>query len=336
MVYDAAGVLYADEDGMGAVQVRYLPGVGGPDLWVARVDASGPAFLLGDYQGSVRIVTNGGGAVLDQVSYDAFGNIISETDPAARGRLGFQGGELDSATGTLHFGAREYSPEMMRWNRLDPLGFGGGDSNEYRFVGNAPTDGTDPTGQYIFADRRTTIEARDIGEWFNKVSQGKLHVGRVGLPAGKVFLSVAESAKQVRAVQDSLEAEGKLGGPYYQSLFRALASPDWNLEVSKPGRSESLGRISWTEDTVERFKDSVPGIAGSGAAASPADLAAIAQSREELAASAAALADAQAALTRAREAYKADTSDANSRRLTEQQAAMQRLVAPSSVRHTGC
>ncbi len=31
---------------------------------------------------------------------------------------------------------------------MDPLGFGGGDVNQYRFAGNNPTDGTDDTGLF--------------------------------------------------------------------------------------------------------------------------------------------------------------------------------------------
>jgi RHS repeat-associated protein len=41
---------------------------------------------------------------------------------------------------------RWYSPTLQRWVTMDPTGFGGGDVNLYRFVGNEPTDETDPSG----------------------------------------------------------------------------------------------------------------------------------------------------------------------------------------------
>jgi hypothetical protein len=42
--------------------------------------------------------------------------------------------------------ARYYAPYLMRFISPDPLGFGGGDTNLYRYVGNDPVDFTDPSG----------------------------------------------------------------------------------------------------------------------------------------------------------------------------------------------
>ncbi len=39
-----------------------------------------------------------------------------------------------------------YDPTLGRWISQDPIAFEGGDSNLYRYVGNAPTDFVDPTG----------------------------------------------------------------------------------------------------------------------------------------------------------------------------------------------
>lgn len=41
-----------------------------------------------------------------------------------------------------------YDPTIGRWTAEDPIAFKGGDANLYRYVGNAPTDATDPTGEY--------------------------------------------------------------------------------------------------------------------------------------------------------------------------------------------
>jgi hypothetical protein len=40
-------------------------------------------------------------------------------------------------------------PTTGRWLSQDPIGFAGGDGNLYRYVGNGPTDSTDPTGLKI-------------------------------------------------------------------------------------------------------------------------------------------------------------------------------------------
>jgi uncharacterized protein RhaS with RHS repeats len=39
-----------------------------------------------------------------------------------------------------------YSPNLGRWLTQDPIGYEGGDANLYRFVGNSPTNFTDPSG----------------------------------------------------------------------------------------------------------------------------------------------------------------------------------------------
>ena len=41
-----------------------------------------------------------------------------------------------------------YDPSIGRWTQEDPIGFAGGDVNLYRYVGNSPTNHTDPTGLY--------------------------------------------------------------------------------------------------------------------------------------------------------------------------------------------
>ena len=40
----------------------------------------------------------------------------------------------------------EYNPVSGRWNRLHRMGFAAGDTNLYRYVGNSPTEMTDPSG----------------------------------------------------------------------------------------------------------------------------------------------------------------------------------------------
>lgn len=39
-----------------------------------------------------------------------------------------------------------YDPTIGRWTSQDPIGFEAGDANLYRYVGNGPTNGVDPSG----------------------------------------------------------------------------------------------------------------------------------------------------------------------------------------------
>ena len=47
-----------------------------------------------------------------------------------------------------------YDPTIGRWTTEDPIAFEGGDANLYRYVGNSPTNATDPTGLFQLPDAR--------------------------------------------------------------------------------------------------------------------------------------------------------------------------------------
>lgn len=53
-----------------------------------------------------------------------------------------------SCIGTVvsYFGARDYDPETGRWTTKDPIGFNGGDTNLYAYVGGNPMSYVDPIG----------------------------------------------------------------------------------------------------------------------------------------------------------------------------------------------
>ncbi len=99
---------------------------------------------LGDNLGTIRLVVNAAGEVQNRIVYDSFGEVVSESNPGVDFRYGFTGRELDSETGLVYYRARYY--DGGRFISEDPIGFGGGDGNLYRYVGNSPTIFTDPSG----------------------------------------------------------------------------------------------------------------------------------------------------------------------------------------------
>jgi RHS repeat-associated protein len=86
--------------------------------------------------------------VLDEITYDSFGNVLSETNPAAGDRFKFTARELDAALSLYYYRARSYDPQAGRFLREDPLSFTAGDTNLYRYVFNVPIDSRDPLGMY--------------------------------------------------------------------------------------------------------------------------------------------------------------------------------------------
>ena len=63
--------------------------------------------------------------------------------------------QRSGAPGLSYANARWYDPVTGNFISQDPLGFGGGDTNLNRFVGNSPTNAMDPTGttSYTFSNR---------------------------------------------------------------------------------------------------------------------------------------------------------------------------------------
>ena len=146
--YDTvSGNMWADVNASGQVQTRYLNG-DATDQVIARIGSTGlTAWYLTDDQGSVGDLMNNSGSVQDHITYDAFGNILCESNPSYGDRIKYDGRELDSVLGLYYNRARMYDATTGRWMSQDPLGFAAGDSNLYRYVGNGPTNGTDPSGE---------------------------------------------------------------------------------------------------------------------------------------------------------------------------------------------
>jgi RHS repeat-associated protein len=147
-LYDG-GNPYADFNSSGTLTYRYLYGKG-LDSLLARFDGTNTVWYLTDNLGSVRQMVSTGGSVLDQLTYDSFGNILTETSPSSGDRFKFTGREWDSELGQYNYRARPYVPGTGRFSAQDPSGFNGGDANLYRYVGNSSTDATDPSGMSVW------------------------------------------------------------------------------------------------------------------------------------------------------------------------------------------
>jgi RHS repeat-associated protein len=119
------------------------PGVDEP---IAREDASGnEGWYETDELGNVRGITSGTGTPLTTITYDGWGNVLSNSTSAQSDRYLKAGSQWDSALRQWVNGARVENGDG-RWDQEDPTEFKPGDPNLYRYVGNDPANGTDPTG----------------------------------------------------------------------------------------------------------------------------------------------------------------------------------------------
>jgi RHS repeat-associated protein len=156
--YDGDQV-WADLSGTNGLQTRYLRGDAVDQLF-ARIGSTGLAsWYLTDWEGSVRKLTDGAGALVDTIVYDGYGNILSETSASSGGDYKFDGMRTDAETGDLSTWWRTGAPPIGRWMQQDPAGLGSDGPNPYRLADDKPTSATDPTGLSAI---ETEGEARSI------------------------------------------------------------------------------------------------------------------------------------------------------------------------------
>jgi RHS repeat-associated protein len=143
-LYDSSSRVVAELDGNNSVvsQFIYLPNRNSP----AYMIRGGNTYrIISDRLGSPRLVVDAAsGAIVQRMDFDAFGNVILDTNPGFQ-PFGFAGGLLDRDTGLTRFGARDYDAQTGRWTNADPIGFAGG-LNRYAYVTNDPINLLDPRG----------------------------------------------------------------------------------------------------------------------------------------------------------------------------------------------
>jgi RHS repeat-associated protein len=120
-------------------------------LW--KQNTTGEVYFHHDSLGSTIALTDETGAVVESYQYDAFGSfsIYGASNSALsasprENRFLFTGREWIGEIGIYDYRNRIYSPELGRFLQTDPIRFGAGDVNLYRYVGNSPIDWVDEQG----------------------------------------------------------------------------------------------------------------------------------------------------------------------------------------------
>ena len=182
------------------------------DEQVTTLSSAGDVYWpLTDHQGTVRQLAfydsgSGDTTIQRYWEYDSFGNVTSETAAAVDHLFGYTGRAFDDETGLQNNLHRWYDPVVGRWASEDPIGFAAGDANLYRYVGNGPTNGVDPTGLegWMTTAWRSTRAAagavrdkldshrRQVGEWLEDPPEWAERANRRGMmsavPGGQLFV----------------------------------------------------------------------------------------------------------------------------------------------------
>jgi RHS repeat-associated protein len=106
---------------------------------------------LTDALGSVTATVNPSAQVINRYTYKPYGGLLAKTgvgaDPVNQwvGSLGYR--QTGKKYSDVYVRARHYDTLNGRWTSKDPIGFGGGDWNLFRYVRNSILDATDPSGK---------------------------------------------------------------------------------------------------------------------------------------------------------------------------------------------
>jgi RHS repeat-associated protein len=111
----------------------------------ARVEPATTRSLLTDALGSTIALSDQAAVPITDYTYAPFG--MATSVGGSTNTIQFTGRENDGI-GLQYHRARYYDPAQQRFISEDPLGLRGGDINSYAYVGNNPTQGTDPLGLY--------------------------------------------------------------------------------------------------------------------------------------------------------------------------------------------
>ena len=113
-----------------------------------------------DGHGSVRVLADVGAAIVQQYSYDAYGNLLNMAATAALTSYLYSGEQFDANIGQQYLRARWYDPNTGRFNRLDPF-FGNLSDpqsfHKYLYTHADPVNGWDFTGWSLIVGNMMAI-----------------------------------------------------------------------------------------------------------------------------------------------------------------------------------
>ena len=222
--------LLAVYDGNDNLKMRFLYADG--RMPVAFEISGNRYYLCYDQVGSLRLVTDDSGNVQRQIDYDAFGYEINDTNPGFWTPFGFAGGLFDRDTGLVHFGFRDYDPDIGRWTAKDPLLFAGSETDLYGYCLNDGVNYIDPSGQLLGTAAVGFIAGAYSG-FLSGIQSGNLGAGIIagmaGAGAGMIVGTILPSASSVIG--------GMVGGAIASAIGGAVGGVTSAVLNSNPCRS---------------------------------------------------------------------------------------------------
>lgn len=210
-------------------------------------------YLFTDHLGSLDVIANASGGVIERLSFDAHGRRRQVSDwtssvPPAASTItprGFTGHEHLDAYGLIHMNGRVYDPELGRFLQADPmLDVGIQGLNRYSYVLNNPLSLTDPSGYSSFGDFLRVVVAVAI-----TVYTGGWAAGYWGsaLTTTQAFGVVVAGGFAAGAIQSGT-LKGGLQGAFTAAAFFGVGSyfesAKWAKSANDATKLSAIGRTA--------------------------------------------------------------------------------------------
>ena len=156
------------------------------------VQRAGVGFFYyhADHQGSIINLTDSSGLVANSYLYDSYGRTLTLSETISQ-PFTYTGRELDAESGLYYYRARYHDPKTGRFLSEDPIAFGSGDTNLYRYVRNNPVNSLDPFGL------QATNPAGAFGDIF-----GQLNDAGQGAISDRAFNNLDNALDQFESTLD--------------------------------------------------------------------------------------------------------------------------------------
>ena len=261
----------SDPDGENAKSIFHVGAIGRTIAQVtfeASDQSEAVTYLHTDQQGSIRLVTGGGGSVALAVRhYGPFGELVDAAGESSAiatedVRFGYTGHEHDTELGLINMRGRIFDPVLRGFLTPDPIvpdAFDTESYNPYAYVRNNPLRFVDPSGFEavdcaavtcdVFYSYRTPAAAHGMTEeeWGKAVQAARADVQAIEkfIQEGTGFerpegVTREQALDQARTRLEELES-----APIPLAFSAGMSSP--NSETS-PGPTLTTGAvINWTE-----------------------------------------------------------------------------------------
>jgi RHS repeat-associated protein len=250
-VYDRGNVTM-EFNGAGATPtVRYLYGMQVDQILAQDKGSGNVSWDLTDQLGSVRALVGNDGVLRNRYEYDAFGSLnssmVGATDDS---RYRYTGREFDSETGLHYYRARYFDSNSGRFIGQDPIGFGGGDANLYRYVGNNSANLTDPSGLRPLSQSERIIlaELRNLAQ---KIKNVPFRDRSSSDPSSKALLALEDNLSRTIDAVSPMDDDPRNLRITIWALKKWLTPEEYSRYNTLPG-SDGLQPVG-TGDKCNRF-----------------------------------------------------------------------------------